>query len=95
LKYNLRSKPKTWIKTFALEADTAIRLIPQENQAYMKQLRVVANNIKKLVNKQKQKGNNNNEYIEWHMIKNIKHELTNNEAITTKADKGNTLIIIN
>jgi uncharacterized FlaG/YvyC family protein len=44
LKYNLHSKPKTWIKTVALEADTVIRLIPQENQAYMRQL--VANNIK-------------------------------------------------
>jgi hypothetical protein len=45
LKYNLHKKPKTWIKTLALEADTAIRSLPQENQAYMKQL--VSNNIKK------------------------------------------------
>jgi hypothetical protein len=44
-------------KTLALEVDTAIRSLLQENQAYMKQL--VANNIKKLVNKQKQKNNNN------------------------------------
>jgi hypothetical protein len=93
LKCNLHSKPKTWIKTLALEADAAIRLLPQENQAYMKQL--VANNIKKLVNKQKQEGNNNNGYIEWHRIKNIKQKLTNNQAIITKADKGNTLISIN
>jgi hypothetical protein len=58
LKYNLHSKPKTWIKTLALEADTAIRTLPEEIQAYMRQL--VANNIKKLAKKtkvkEKQKG---------------------------------------
>jgi hypothetical protein len=30
LKYNLHSKPKTWIKTVALEADTAITTLPEE-----------------------------------------------------------------
>jgi predicted transport protein len=43
LKYNLHKKPKDWIKTLALEADTAINNIPERNQPYMKQL--VANNL--------------------------------------------------
>lgn len=55
LKYNIHSKPKTWIKTLAQEADTAIRTLPKENQAYMRQL--VANNIKKLAGRQNQKRN--------------------------------------
>jgi hypothetical protein len=43
LKYNLNSTPKTWIITLALEVDTAIRILSEKNQAYMKQLD--ANNI--------------------------------------------------
>jgi hypothetical protein len=58
----------------------------------MKQL--VANNIKKLDKKQRQCSNNNT-HREWRIIRNIKLKLTDNEAIVTKADKGNTLIIIN
>jgi hypothetical protein len=45
LEYNLCHKPKTWIKTLAVEADTGIRPLPQKDQAYMRQL--VPNNIKK------------------------------------------------
>jgi hypothetical protein len=54
---------------------------------------LVPNNIKKLINKQKQK-RNINEYLEWHKFKNIKQKLIKNQAIITKADKANTLIII-
>jgi hypothetical protein len=53
LKYNLHRKPKDWIKTLALEADTAIGHIPERNQPYMKQL--VANNLQKLIKKQNKK----------------------------------------
>jgi hypothetical protein len=50
LKYNLHSKPKTWIKTLAMEADTAIRTLPEKDKAYVRQL--VAKDIQKLINKQ-------------------------------------------
>jgi hypothetical protein len=53
LKYNLHSKPKTCIKTLAVEAVTAIRTLPEKDQAYTTQL--VANNIQKLMNKQNRK----------------------------------------
>jgi hypothetical protein len=43
LKYDLQRKPQTWIKTLAPETDTAIRILPEKDQSYMKQL--VANNI--------------------------------------------------
>jgi hypothetical protein len=55
--------------------------------------KLAANNMRKLVNKQKQ-NRNKNEYLEWRTIKNIKQKLINNQAIIMKADKGNTLIII-
>jgi hypothetical protein len=39
-----------------LEADTAMRILPEKKQALIRQL--VANNIQKLINKQNQKRNN-------------------------------------
>jgi hypothetical protein len=90
LKYNLHRKPKTWVETLALEADTAIRTLPEENQAYMRQL--VANDIQKLISKENLK-RNKTKHTEWRTIKNIK-QLINNQSIITKGDKGNTLIII-
>jgi hypothetical protein len=94
LKYNLHREPKTWIKSLALEADTAIRTLPEEDQAYMRQL--VANNITILINKQNQKRNNTKherEYGEWPIIMNDIQKFIDNKLIITKADRGNTLII--
>jgi hypothetical protein len=45
LKYNLHYKHKNWIKTIAIETDTAISQLHERDQKYMKQL--VVNNIKK------------------------------------------------
>jgi hypothetical protein len=72
LKCNLCSKPKTCIKTLALEADTAIRTLPDENQACMKEL--VANNIQILINNKKRNKTKyrEREHAEWRTIKNIK-----------------------
>jgi hypothetical protein len=53
LKYNLHGKPKGWIKTLVIEADTAISKMNVRDQPYIRQL--VANNIQKLINKQKTK----------------------------------------
>jgi hypothetical protein len=49
LKYNLHKIHKNWIKTLALEADTAISTIPKKNQPCLEQL--VANNLQKLIKK--------------------------------------------
>jgi hypothetical protein len=74
-----------------LEADTAIRTLPEENQAYVRQL--VANNIQKLISKQNQNRNKTKhterEYAKWRIIKNIKHKLISNQSIITKPDKDN------
>jgi hypothetical protein len=53
LNYNLHNKPQTWINYLALEADTAIRILSEKDQSYMKQL--VANNLQKLIKKDNQK----------------------------------------
>jgi hypothetical protein len=53
LKYNLHVKPKGWIKTLAIEADTTISKMNVRDQPYIRQL--VAKNIQKLINKQKMK----------------------------------------
>jgi hypothetical protein len=96
LECNLHHKPKTWIKTLVMEADTGIRALPKKDQAYMRQL--TANNIKKLIKEQninnKKKGTKHveREYHEWHTIKNIK--LSNSQLTVTKVDKGNTLVIM-
>jgi hypothetical protein len=56
LKYNLHYKPKTWIKRLALEAEMAINTIDKNQQNFMRQ--IVANQIKKLINKNKQTDKN-------------------------------------
>jgi hypothetical protein len=53
LKYNLHKKQKDWIKTLAMETDTAISKLDMRDQPYMRQL--TANNIQKLIKKQNEK----------------------------------------
>jgi hypothetical protein len=43
LKCTLHNKLKNWIKTLALEADTAIGILPEKDQPHVKQL--VPNNL--------------------------------------------------
>jgi hypothetical protein len=60
----------------------------------------IANNIQKLVNKQKISKDQRTtihtkrNYREWNTLKNIKHKLNRNQLIVTKGDKRNTLVII-
>jgi hypothetical protein len=90
LKYNLHYKPKTWIKTLAMEADTVIRELPEKDQGYMKQL---ANKITRIIMKEDRNNESRNrklkhtkrEYHEWRTIKSIKQKLTCNQLIVTKA----------
>jgi hypothetical protein len=98
LKYNLHHKHYNWIKTLAIEADTAVNQINITEQAYMRQL--VANKLQKLINQEKTKNNNKKAYAtkqakyEKQLVWNIKKKINENDLIITKADKGNTLIIM-
>jgi hypothetical protein len=55
LKYNFHHKPKRWLRTLAIEAETAINLIAPHKQAYIRQ--TVANTLKMLINKERQTQN--------------------------------------
>jgi hypothetical protein len=98
LKYNLHHKHHNWIKTLAIEADTAVNQMNVTGQAYMRQL--VANKLQKLINQEKTKNNNKMAYAtkqakyEKQLVWNIKKKINENDLIITKADKGNTLIIM-
>jgi hypothetical protein len=76
LKYNLDNKRKCWITTLAIEANTAISKMNIRDQSYTRKL--VAYNIKKLINKQKMKKLSRQTYKEkivaqeHHLMQNIK-----------------------
>jgi hypothetical protein len=53
LKYNLHHEKKDWIETLAMEAETAITQINQEEQAYMRQC--VSNKLQTLINTENNK----------------------------------------
>jgi hypothetical protein len=76
-----------------MEADTAISKMNIRDQPYIRQL--VANNIKKLINKQRMKKGSRQTHKE--KIEAREHRLKKeeqNQLIVTKADKGNTLVIL-
>jgi hypothetical protein len=98
LKYNLHHKHKKWIETLAIEADTAICQLPEKDHGYMRHL--VANNIQKITKKHntlKEKHRTiytEREHLEWSTIRNLRHKINQSQQIITKADKGNTLVIL-
>jgi hypothetical protein len=88
LKYNLHTKPKDWVQNLALEAETAITHLPtNEREVYRK---LVANEIQKIT----QQNTSNNTHPESKLIKSIKTKLSENNATLTRADKGNSIVIL-
>jgi hypothetical protein len=57
LKYNIYYKHKDWIKTLAIEADTAINKLHERDQKYTRQ--IVINNIQKQIKGTKRNTINN------------------------------------
>ena len=88
LKYNLHSKLKNWIQNLALETETAItQLPPNERDVYRKQ---VADRIDKL----QQHNPHDKTHPESKLIKSIRSKLSESNAMVTRADKGNSLVIL-
>jgi hypothetical protein len=84
----LHSKPKNWIQNLALEAETAITLLPpNERDVYR---RSVADCIDML---QQQQHQTHQTHPETRLIKSIQTKLQENEATITLADKGNSVVI--
>jgi hypothetical protein len=97
LKYNMQHRQKHWIKTLAIEADSAINLLNLHEQAYMKQM--VTQRLRRLIDKDtrgEKRGSHITKLasIEKKLIQNLQGKLEENNLMITKADKGNTLIII-
>lgn len=47
LKYNLHHKPKRWLQTLGIKADTAVNMLPRKDQSYIWQ--TVANNNHQII----------------------------------------------
>jgi hypothetical protein len=88
LKYNLQQKPKNWLQNLALEAETAItKLPPNEIEVYRK---LTANRIDTL---QKQQPSHH-KHPEMRTMQSIRTKLLENKATVTRADKGNSIVIL-
>jgi hypothetical protein len=91
IKYNFNQKPKNWIQTIALEAETAINFLTTSEQDHIRwQVAKTINKLYKLNPKSTGYCNHNEKKI----VKSIKGKLYDNKAIITWADKGNTTYYI-
>ena len=91
-KYNIHDKPKDWIQNLALEAETAIsHLPPPERETYRK---LTAERINTLQDNNKTTHPTHGTHSEIKTIRSIKTKLKNNKAMITRADKGNTLVVL-
>lgn len=86
-------KIKNLIRTLASEAEPAIRQLATSEQQYMGYR--VANNVKQL-HKQYDKNKKLNTILDKkkRLLNQIKEKLISNNAINSKADKGNFIVII-
>jgi len=88
IKYNIHTKNKNWIQTLVLEAETAITKLPtNERDVYTK---LVAEDIEKL-HKHNPTHNTNSEAK---LIQSIQRKLKEHDAMVTRADKGNAIMIL-
>ena len=94
LKYNLNFRHSNWINRLALEAETAITQLPLSELDYMRYR--VADNINKL----QRQYNHNKQYNSTHdkhekkIIDQIKEKIKDNNAVITKADNGNSTVVM-
>jgi len=88
LKYNLHTKCRDWLKNLALEAETAVSHLPIADRDVYRKL--VAERITTLHQNSKHPPTPNTQQE----TKSIQSKLQSNNATITRADKGNTLVII-
>jgi len=93
-KYNLTHKGKYWLSNLALEAKTAITILPTHKQEQIRHQ--VAHNLQKLYKQHNEKHAilDTRRWNEYNIINQIKRKLSDAKAIITKTDKGNSTIII-
>jgi len=90
-KYNIHSKQKNWLQNLALEAETAITQLPTtDRDVYRKLVADRINTLQRNCNPNPR----HNTHPESRTIKTIQAKLQENNAIITRADKGNSLVIL-
>jgi hypothetical protein len=89
-KYNIHAKRRNWIQSLALEAETSITQLPNnERDAYRK---IVADRIHTL---QKNSPNQTHKtHHEARIIGSINKKLRDNEAMTAGTDEANSIVIL-
>ena len=84
---------KNWIQNLGIEAECAISLLPQEDQEYMR-LRVAKQIGKIYYQRPSHHHVTPIQSRELRIAKSIKEKLIVNNATITKADKGNSIVIM-
>ena len=92
LKYNLHKKEENWIQNLALEAETAIQKLPNLDRDIYRH--IVTDRINTLQKNRNTQPNTNNAKHEAKTINSIQSKLRNNDATITRADKGNSIVIL-
>jgi len=85
------TSPKNWIQNLALEVETAIYSLPSSQREVYRILTAECINALQKNNKPSHTQNTPSEST---TLKNIKTKLNDNDAMITRADKGNSLVII-
>ncbi|XP_036347364.1 uncharacterized protein LOC118756725, partial [Rhagoletis pomonella] len=90
LKHNIQNYNKEKeIEQTIVDAEIAISMLPKEEQEHTR------HRCKQLIEKEIKAKGNKNHSKESNIIKGLKQKLKNNNVITTKADKGNTTVLMN
>jgi hypothetical protein len=94
LKYKLHHKQSTWIRNLTWEAEATVTQLPDHDQDHIRPR--IAHTIDKLYKKQNnvQFTHKMQQYHERTLLKQRKQKLDIHCATITKADKGNSLVII-
>jgi hypothetical protein len=94
LKYNVKHKGKHWLSNLALEAEAAVMRLPAQEQEPVRHM--VAHNLQKLYKQfnRKRPPNDRSTRNEIKIVNQIRRKLEDSHAIVTKADKGNSKIIL-
>jgi hypothetical protein len=91
LKYNLPYRPKNWIRNLALETETAISQLPNQEQDYIRALTTY--NLKRFYNSH-HTSNSPQHTLEYRTLKTIQTKLRNHNATVLKADKSTSVVIM-
>jgi hypothetical protein len=90
-RYNLHTKSKHSLTNLALEAETAIRLLPSSDRDFHR--KQVSNHLTKMKT-QPHTLTTPAHYSEHRTLRSIKTKFNENDATITLADKGNSLVIL-